>query len=67
MITSDSMFRSFPESWAPQDVVDLEFCVQIGDTVGEAAAFLKRREEEVLRKANELGLTFIEAGHVSRS
>jgi hypothetical protein len=60
MITSDSMFRSAFESWVPQDIVDLEFCAKIGDTLSETAAFLKRDEEEVRRKANELRLSFPE-------
>jgi hypothetical protein len=46
--------------WSVMDVADLQYSVQSGDTPAEAAAFLRRNEAEVVRKAKELGLIWSE-------
>ena len=42
--------------WSEMDLFDLENGLTRGDTIAELADFLMRREDEVERKAIELGL-----------
>jgi hypothetical protein len=43
-------------AWSGSEIEDLRYSLQHGDTLARAAKFLRRREDEVRRKAEELGL-----------
>jgi len=45
------------EPWSEIEVRHLIVCLNSGDTIEQAAAFLCRSDREVRRKAEELGLT----------
>ena len=43
-------------SWCPQDLFFMGNSIRRGSSFGEVAGFLSRTEEEVRRKAEELGI-----------
>jgi hypothetical protein len=57
-------------SWCPQDLFFMGDSIRRGSSFGEVAGFLSRTEEEVRRKAEELGikqcLGIAVAGHERR-
>jgi hypothetical protein len=42
--------------WSTMDLVDLRLAIEKGETIERTAAVLGRRVEDVLNKAEELGL-----------
>ena len=42
--------------WSTMDLVDLHHAIEKGETIEQTAAVLGRRVEDVLNKAEELGL-----------
>jgi hypothetical protein len=50
------MLTELNKAWSDSDIEDLRYSLEHGDTFAAAARFLRRREDEVRRKAEELGL-----------
>jgi len=44
------------EPWSEMDIADLTHSLAYGNTIADAASFLCRDEDEVRRKARQLGL-----------
>jgi hypothetical protein len=52
----EAMDANSGEPWTEMDIQDLRASLDFGNTYADAASMLRRDEDEVRRKAKELGL-----------